>query len=133
MPKRPTFGRLDTARFLLVPKRGGPAVAGVTVVGLTNLPGLVPTTASTLFSNNITQFVNTLVREGEDWNAANTAVAGVRETLERALHFHSERVPGTPGTIADARSIPPSGLGSIRRMYCKKPLLRQSNHANVSL
>ncbi len=28
------FGRLDTARFLLVPKRGGPAVAGITVVGL---------------------------------------------------------------------------------------------------
>lgn len=39
-PEKPTwwwvtrFGRLDTIRFLLLPKKGGPAVAGVTVLGL---------------------------------------------------------------------------------------------------
>ena len=58
--------------------------------------------------------VNTLVREGEDWNAANTDVAGVRETLERALHFHSERVPGTPGTIADAHALVLGAGGAAR-------------------
>ncbi len=38
--------------------------AGVTVVGLENLPGLLPQTASTLFSNNVTNFVVTLAHEG---------------------------------------------------------------------
>lgn len=37
---------------------------GVTVVGLQNLPGLVPETASTLFSNNVTQLLTSLTSEG---------------------------------------------------------------------
>ncbi len=37
---------------------------GVTIVGLTNLPGQVAETASTLFSNNLTQLLVSLVRDG---------------------------------------------------------------------
>jgi len=36
---------------------------GVTVIGLENLPGLLPQTASTLFSNNVTNFVTTLMKD----------------------------------------------------------------------
>ena len=38
---------------------------GVTIVGTTNLPGLLATTASMLFSNNITTFLGSLVKDGE--------------------------------------------------------------------
>lgn len=38
---------------------------GVTLVGTTNLPGTVATTASMLFSNNVTTFVVTMVRDGQ--------------------------------------------------------------------
>jgi len=38
---------------------------GVTIVGIENLPGLVASTASMLYSNNLTNFVTTLVKEGE--------------------------------------------------------------------
>ncbi len=38
---------------------------GVTIVGTTNLPGELASTASMLYSNNMTTFVSTLVREGE--------------------------------------------------------------------
>ena len=37
---------------------------GVQIVGLTNLPGLLPETASMLYSNNLTNFVTTLVKDG---------------------------------------------------------------------
>ncbi|MCB9668263.1 MAG: NAD(P) transhydrogenase subunit alpha [Alphaproteobacteria bacterium] len=37
---------------------------GVTIVGTPNLPGTVATTASMLFSNNVTNFVVTLVKDG---------------------------------------------------------------------
>jgi len=38
---------------------------GVTIVGIENLPGLVASTASMLYSNNLTNFVTTLVKDGE--------------------------------------------------------------------
>lgn len=38
---------------------------GVTIIGIENLPGLVASTASMLYSNNLTNFVTTLVKEGE--------------------------------------------------------------------
>ena len=38
---------------------------GVIVVGLTNLPGQIADTASTLFSNNLTQLLVSLMHEGE--------------------------------------------------------------------
>jgi len=38
---------------------------GVTIVGTTNLPGLLSSTASMLYSNNLTTFVASLVNEGE--------------------------------------------------------------------
>jgi NAD(P) transhydrogenase subunit alpha len=38
---------------------------GVTIIGTTNLPGLLASTASMLYSNNLTTFVATLVKEGE--------------------------------------------------------------------
>ena len=38
---------------------------GVTIVGIENLPGLVASTSSMLYSNNLTNFVTTLVKEGE--------------------------------------------------------------------
>ena len=37
---------------------------GVTIVGTTNLPGLLATTASMLFSNNLTTFLGSLVKDG---------------------------------------------------------------------
>ena len=38
---------------------------GVTIVGTTNLPGELASTASMLYSNNMTTFVSTLVKDGE--------------------------------------------------------------------
>ena len=38
---------------------------GVTIVGTTNLPGQLASTASMLYSNNLTTFVSSLVKEGE--------------------------------------------------------------------
>ena len=38
---------------------------GVTIIGTTNLPGLLSSTASMLYSNNLTTFVATLVKEGK--------------------------------------------------------------------
>mgnify|MGYP002526252655 CR=1 FL=1 len=38
---------------------------GVIIIGTTNLPGLLASTASMLYSNNLTTFVATLVKEGE--------------------------------------------------------------------
>ncbi len=38
---------------------------GVTIVGTTNLPGLLSSTASMLYSNNLTTFITSLVNEGE--------------------------------------------------------------------
>ena len=38
---------------------------GVTIVGTTNLPGELASTASMLYSNNMTTFVSTLVQNGE--------------------------------------------------------------------
>ncbi len=37
---------------------------GVTIIGTTNLPGELSTTASMLYSNNMTNFLTTLVRDG---------------------------------------------------------------------
>ena len=38
---------------------------GVTIVGTTNLPGQLATTASMLYSNNLTTFIGSLAKEGE--------------------------------------------------------------------
>ena len=38
---------------------------GVTIIGTTNLPGLLASSASMLYSNNLTTFVTSLVKEGE--------------------------------------------------------------------
>lgn len=38
---------------------------GVTIIGTTNLPGLLAISASMLYSNNLTTFVTSLVKEGE--------------------------------------------------------------------
>jgi len=38
---------------------------GVTIVGIENLPGTIPSTASMLYSNNLTNFVTSIVEEGE--------------------------------------------------------------------
>ena len=38
---------------------------GVTIVGTTNLPGQLATTASMLYSNNLTTFIGSLTKEGE--------------------------------------------------------------------
>ena len=37
----------------------------MTIVGTTNLPGQLASTASMLYSNNLTTFVSSLVKEGE--------------------------------------------------------------------
>ncbi len=56
---------------------------------------------------------NTLVRDGENWNAANTDVAGVRETLERGLHIHSAK-SDVPGTIAEVHALILGAGGAAR-------------------
>ena len=38
---------------------------GVRVIGICNLPGTIPNTASMLFSNNLTSFLTSLVDDGE--------------------------------------------------------------------
>ena len=38
---------------------------GVQVIGISNLPGTIPNTASMLFSNNLTTFLTSLVKDGE--------------------------------------------------------------------
>jgi NAD(P) transhydrogenase subunit alpha len=38
---------------------------GVTIVGIENLPGTIASTASMLYSNNLTNFVLSLIKDGE--------------------------------------------------------------------
>ena len=38
---------------------------GVTIVGIENLPGTIASTASMLYSNNLTNFVTSLTEDGE--------------------------------------------------------------------
>ncbi len=48
--------------------------------------------------------VNTLIRDGDGWRAANTDVPAVRETLDQAFHFHSLE-PGRPVSPAVAHVL----------------------------
>ncbi|MEO0604099.1 MAG: NAD(P) transhydrogenase subunit alpha [Myxococcota bacterium] len=48
---------------LTMPGQRHRTASGVTVLGFESLPGLLPQTASMLFSNNVTNFVTTLVKE----------------------------------------------------------------------
>ncbi|MAB80008.1 MAG: hypothetical protein CMJ89_11710 [Planctomycetes bacterium] len=57
--------------------------------------------------------VNTFFRDGERWRAANTDVAGVRETLERALEIHSQK-PGVPGSVAAVHALVLGSGGAAR-------------------
>ncbi len=66
---------------------------GVTVVGTTNLPGLLSSTASMLYSNNLTTFVTSLVKEGELLiDLQDDILVGAEEGSE----FH---VPGMGGVL----------------------------------
>ena len=50
---------------------------GVVIVGKTNLPGTIPTTASMLFSNNITSFLSSLMtEEGFDLSESDDILVG---------------------------------------------------------
>ena len=66
---------------------------GVTIIGIENLPGLVASTASMLYSNNLTNFVTTLVKEGElALDMDDDVLVGASEGSE--LH-----VPGMGGVL----------------------------------
>ena len=66
---------------------------GVTIIGIENLPGLVASTASMLYSNNLTNFVTTLVKGDElTLDMDDDVLVGASEGSE----FH---VPGMGGVL----------------------------------
>lgn len=82
---------------------------GVTIVGSSNLPGTVGNTASMLFSNNVTNFVTTLVQDGKlvidesdpiltgppEGDAFHVpGMGGMLLTHKGALHPHQTRLAG---------------------------------------
>ena len=66
---------------------------GVTIIGTPNLPGLLAYTASMLYSNNLTTFVSSLVKEGElTLDLEDEIIVGAAEGSD----FH---VPGMGGVL----------------------------------
>ena len=66
---------------------------GVTVVGMCNLPGQLANSASMLFSNNITTFASTLVKDGE------LSIDLEDEILVGAAEGSDFHVPGMGGVL----------------------------------
>ncbi len=66
---------------------------GVTIVGIENLAGTIPATASMLFSNNLTNFVSSLVKDGKlDLDMEDDILVGAPEGSD----FH---IPGMGGVL----------------------------------
>ena len=66
---------------------------GVTIVGIENLAGTIASTASMLYSNNLTNFVTSIVKEGElVINSDDDVLVGAPEGSD----FH---VPGMGGVL----------------------------------
>ncbi|MEC7708878.1 MAG: NAD(P) transhydrogenase subunit alpha [Candidatus Thermoplasmatota archaeon] len=66
---------------------------GVTIVGIENLAGTIPATASMLFSNNLTNFVSSLVKDGKlELDIDDDILVGAPEGSD----FH---IPGMGGVV----------------------------------
>ena len=66
---------------------------GVTIVGIENLAGTIPATASMLFSNNLTNFVSSMVKEGNlEIDMEDDILVGAPEGSD----FH---IPGMGGVL----------------------------------
>ena len=66
---------------------------GITIVGIENLPGTIASTASMLYSNNLTNFVTSLMVEGElTISMEDDVLVGAEEGSD----FH---VPGMGGVL----------------------------------
>tara|TARA_Y100001968_G_C19454238_1_gene771214 strand:- start:18903 stop:20069 length:1167 start_codon:yes stop_codon:yes gene_type:complete len=66
---------------------------GVTIVGIENLAGTIPATASMLFSNNLTNFVSSLVKDGKlELDIDDDILVGAPEGSD----FH---IPGMGGVL----------------------------------
>ena len=66
---------------------------GVTIIGTTNLPGELPSSASMLYSNNMYNFISTLVKEGS------LSLDFEDEVLVGAPEGHEFHVPGMGGVL----------------------------------
>jgi NAD(P) transhydrogenase subunit alpha len=66
---------------------------GVTIIGTTNLPGELSSTASMLYSNNMTSFVSSLVKDGS------IVLDMDDEVLVGAPEGHDFHVPGMGGVL----------------------------------
>jgi len=67
--------------------------SGVTIIGTTNLPGEVSSTASMLYSNNMVNFISTLVKDGSLFLDMDD------EVLVGAPEGHEFNVPGMGGVL----------------------------------
>ena len=66
---------------------------GVTIIGIENLAGTIPSTASMLFSNNLTNFVSSIVKEGNlELDMDDDILVGAPEGSD----FH---IPGMGGVL----------------------------------
>jgi len=66
---------------------------GVTIIGIENLAGTIPSTASMLFSNNLTNFVSSIVKEGNlELDMEDDILVGAPEGSD----FH---IPGMGGVL----------------------------------
>ena len=66
---------------------------GVIIIGTTNLPGELPSSASMLYSNNMYNFISTLVKEGS------LSLDFEDEVLVGAPEGHEFHVPGMGGVL----------------------------------
>ena len=66
---------------------------GVTVVGVSNLPGTLSATASMLYSNNMTTFITSLMKEG------NFQITDEDDILVGAPEGNDFHVPGMGGVL----------------------------------
>ena len=65
----------------------------ITIVGIENLPGTIASTASMLFSNNLTNFVSSLMEDGEfTMSMEDDVLVGAEEGSD----FH---IPGMGGVL----------------------------------
>ncbi len=103
---------------------------GVTIIGYTNLPGHIPTTASQLYARNLLAFITTLIDAKEKKLAINWDDELVKATVltrEGAVVHPNFAAPKTdPASATEARPAP------AKKPAAKKPATRKTSASKAS-
>ncbi|MBB4052708.1 NAD(P) transhydrogenase subunit alpha [Devosia subaequoris] len=103
---------------------------GVTIIGYTNLPGHIPTTASQLYARNLLAFITTLIDAKEKKLAINWEDELVKATVltreGAVVHPNFAASKTDPASAAEARPAP------ARKPAAKKPATRKTSASKAA-